>query len=638
MVLTRILPAFEPSGERFVASSSTNGGLVLIETGTHASRALYSRNGQAAMAATFFVNRERGEQVALIKPDGSGFREITSGPNNNGFPSLSSDGKRCVYRTLGPQGQGLRIMNLEDSSVSTLTTDYDNFPLWSPRGDIIIFTRKYEGDFELFSIRPDGKDLRRLTNSPGNEGHCAWSPDGDWILFSSARMGFKDETLYTDSAQPYGELFVMRFDGTVGGRYGCLATAGAPAVEPMDFHKVAAPSRPSASASSNFDTGYNSLRRSDMTDSRRDFVRKAAGAFTIVAPEAVRGSQANSTISLGLIGVGGRGSYDASIANADPRARVTALCDLFDDRIEKGTQTIKAQNPVEYKDFEKLLAAPDIDAVIIATPPFEHPRMLEAAIQAKKHVYCEKPMGVDLAGCKRVMAAAKKADPKKCVSVGFQQRYGPVYLEAYKRLQEGQIGEIANARAAWIANDPFKRVPYPDPKVEKLRNWFCYKDLSGDFIVEQDCHNFDVLHWFLNARPISAVGMGGKKVRTTMDIMDHLTLSFQFPNGIHVNFEANQLTPPGFRRIGEEFTGTKGVLATSRDQLVHTKGPGNVEVMKSRRDITMDGIEQFLGRVQSGNVENVAERSAISTLFAILGRTAIYNKRETTWKGEFGSV
>jgi predicted dehydrogenase len=359
-----------------------------------------------------------------------------------------------------------------------------------------------------------------------------------------------------------------------------------------------------------------------------------------VAPEAVRGSQANSKISVGLIGSGNRGTYDATIVNGDPRARVSALCDLYDDRIEKATATLKLQNPKTYKDFEKLLGAPDIDAVIIATPPFEHPRMLEAAVDAKKHVYCEKPMGVDLAGAQRCMKAGGRADKKKNLFVGFQQRYGPEYLEAHKRLTNGDIGELANARAFWIASDPFKRLPYDDPKVEKLRNWFCYPEYSGDIIVEQDCHNLDVLHWFLNARPISAVGMGGRKVRTSMAILDHLTLSYEFPDNMHVNFEANQLSPPGFSKVGEEFTGTKGVLETSRARMVHVKGrgPENREEMPTKRDITNDAFEKFLDNIQNGQVENVAERSAISTLFAILGRTAIYDKRQVTWKGEFGNV
>jgi myo-inositol 2-dehydrogenase/D-chiro-inositol 1-dehydrogenase len=383
------------------------------------------------------------------------------------------------------------------------------------------------------------------------------------------------------------------------------------------------------------------MSNQDSGISRRELIQRggaaAATAFTIVSPQAVRGSQANSKISVGLIGVGGRGTYDATIVNADPRARITALCDLYDDRIEVGTQKIKAQKPAVYKDFEKLLASP-VDAVVIATPPFEHPRMLAAAVDAKKHVYCEKPMGVDLEGCKTVIAAGGRCDPSKNISVGFQQRYGPVYLEAYKRLQEGQIGKLANARGFWISSDPFTRKPYSDPQEEKLRNWFCYKDYSGDFIVEQDCHNFDVLHWFLGAPPIRVVGMGGTKVRTSMEILDHLSLTFEFPDGIHVNFEANQISPPGFSRVGEEFTGTKGVLETSRARMVHVKGEKNREVMESKRDITMDGIEQFLARIQSGNVENVAHRSAISTLFAILGRTAIYNNREATWNGEFGDV
>jgi myo-inositol 2-dehydrogenase/D-chiro-inositol 1-dehydrogenase len=362
----------------------------------------------------------------------------------------------------------------------------------------------------------------------------------------------------------------------------------------------------------------------------------AAGSFSIVSPQAVRGSQANSKISVGLIGVGGRGSHDATITNADPRAQITALCDLFEDRIEAGIQKIKLQKPAVYKDFEKLLGS-SVDAVIIATPPFEHPRMLEAAIQARKHVYCEKPMGVDAAGCRRIIAAGRKADPKKCVSVGFQQRYGPVYLEAYKRIQAGQIGELANARGFWISGDPFKRVPYPDPKIEKLRNWFCYKDYSGDFIVEQDCHNFDVLHWFLGGLPLRAVGYGGTKVRTSMEILDHLTLSFEWPNGIHVNFEANQISPRGFSRVGEEFTGRTAVIATSRARMVHIRGPRDSETMESERDITYDAIEAFLGRILSGDVENVAERSALSTMIALLGRTAIYTKKEATWKGVFGA-
>lgn len=372
--------------------------------------------------------------------------------------------------------------------------------------------------------------------------------------------------------------------------------------------------------------------------SRRNFVRSAAATFSVVAPQAVRGSQANSSVSVGLIGSGGRGTYDAKIVTKLPGARVTALCDLFDDRLDKSATELKLERPKIYKDFEKLLASPDIDGVIIATPPFEHPRMLEAAVDAKKHIYCEKPMGVDVAGCHRVIKAGRRHAPQKNLFVGFQQRYSPEYREGHRRLRSGEIGALANARGFWISGDPFRRIPYDDPKIEKLRNWFCYRDYSGDFIVEQDCHNFDVLHWYLDAPPISVVGMGGRKVRTNMEILDHLSLAFEFPNGIHVNFEANQISPPGFSRVGEEFTGAKGVLMTSRAGLTHVKGPNDTERIASKGDITDEAFRLWIDNIQTGKVENVAERSAISTLFAILGRTAIYEKRLATWKSEFGNV
>jgi TolB protein len=105
-------------------------------------------------------------------------------------------------------------MNLETKAVSTLTGEYDNFPLWSPRGDLILFSRMIDGAYEIFTIKPDGSSLKRLTNTHGNDAHMAWSPDGEYIVFASSRMGFKDEVVYTDAPQPYGEIFVMRYDGT----------------------------------------------------------------------------------------------------------------------------------------------------------------------------------------------------------------------------------------------------------------------------------------------------------------------------------------------------------------------------------------------------------------------------------------
>ena len=245
--LSGALPAYSPSGRQFVTSTPPSANprgaslnITAVATGeTHVVYRDINRNilagawspsgdqivfGIGTFAAFFdgfhsqFLKSgdrvEDGAKVAIVNADGTGFRELTSGPDNNAFPSFAPDGKRLVYRTFAKDGYGLRVLNLETKAVTTLTTEYDNFPLWSPRGDLIMFSRLIDSAYEIFTIKPDGSSLKRLTTTHGNDAHQAWSPDGEYILFASSRMGFKDEVPYTDAPQPYGEIFVMRYDGT----------------------------------------------------------------------------------------------------------------------------------------------------------------------------------------------------------------------------------------------------------------------------------------------------------------------------------------------------------------------------------------------------------------------------------------
>jgi Tol biopolymer transport system component len=249
LTLTGILPAFNATGDRFVMTGRPNPGDVLgaslqiAKTGSNEAEVIYQDKSRNIMApswsasgdkilfgvgvynlffngfnGTVFKSEDRiegGAQIATVNPDGTGYQEVTSGPNNNGFPSMAPDGTRIVFRSFGPDGEGLRIMNLETKAITTLTEGYDNFPLWSPRGDLIMFSRAEQDDYEIYTIKPDGTGVKRLTFSKGNDAHMAWSPDGEHIVFASTRTGFKDEGTYTDAPQPYGELFVMRYDGTV---------------------------------------------------------------------------------------------------------------------------------------------------------------------------------------------------------------------------------------------------------------------------------------------------------------------------------------------------------------------------------------------------------------------------------------
>jgi Tol biopolymer transport system component len=152
-------------------------------------------------------------QLARIRSDGTGFEQLTHGDAGSGYSSFSPDGKRLVYRVLGTE-TGLRILSLENGAVTKLTGEVDNFPAWSPRGDRILFTSLRTGDFEMFTVRPDGTGLKQLTHDHGNDAHGAWSPDGKRIIFTATDSGWKDEThLRSNDIQSNGELVVMDADG-----------------------------------------------------------------------------------------------------------------------------------------------------------------------------------------------------------------------------------------------------------------------------------------------------------------------------------------------------------------------------------------------------------------------------------------
>lgn len=241
------IPAFSASGDRFVTNSRPapqpfGASLFVTSVATGRSEAIFQDKDRNVLAAQWSPQGDKiifsigafgaffqgfhelflkpadrvdgGAQVAIINPDGTGFQELTSGSGNSAFPSFSPDGRHFVYRVFEHDAYGLRIMDLQTKTVTNLTNAYDNFPLWSPRGDLILFARLVDDAYEIHTIKPDGTGLKRLTYTHGSEAHMAWSPDGESIAFASSRMGFKDEGVYTDAPQPYGELFVMRYDGT----------------------------------------------------------------------------------------------------------------------------------------------------------------------------------------------------------------------------------------------------------------------------------------------------------------------------------------------------------------------------------------------------------------------------------------
>lgn len=164
----------------------------------------------------WFQERRNGTaKIMRVRRDGTGAEALTDGSVNSGFPSYSADGKHIVYRVWDAKEKGLRIVDIADRKIQVLTTEADNLPGWSPDGSRIVFTRRVDTvNFDIFTIRPDGTDLRRLTTSGANDGHAVWSADGKQILWNSGAYGFRDEAaLYDNTFQPYGQNWIMNADG-----------------------------------------------------------------------------------------------------------------------------------------------------------------------------------------------------------------------------------------------------------------------------------------------------------------------------------------------------------------------------------------------------------------------------------------
>ena len=362
---------------------------------------------------------------------------------------------------------------------------------------------------------------------------------------------------------------------------------------------------------------------------RRNFVSTAgAGAsFLILKPETVFGYQANSALSLGLIGCGNRGTYVTGIFAKNEYLKVVAYCDIYEDKRKAFGEKYSAAKA--YNQYKDLLAS-DVDAVYIATPAFLHPEHFEAAVNAKKHIFMEKPAGVDAAGCQRVLRAAKRADPTKRISLDFQQRYGKDYRKVHQVVKSGELGAIKMVRAAWLGGGPAIKKGHAESE-EKIRNWFFYRELSGDILIEQDCHNIDVVNWFMGKHPVKVSGYGSRQLRQYGNVYDNLAATFQFDDGVIFSYSANQFGVPGFSDVSETFMCEKGAANVSRKGFTIWRGKDEIEKGETKYDITADAVNEFIEGARTGKLENAGIWAAESTLTAVMALEACVKGKEMTW-------
>src|SRR5579863_1979987 len=401
---------------------------------------------------------------------------------------------------------------------------------------------------------------------------------------------------------------------------------------------------------------------------RREFIETAAavGGVMFMPAGRVWGSEANSAVRVGLLGCGGRGTEDATNMFETGGARVVALADMFQDQLDvarasfdkmqgaKGFAAIDAgQCFVGPKAFEAIAHSKEVDAIVIATPPYYHPQHLEAVVAAGKHVYCEKPVAVDVPGAKKVIEIGKKAEGKLSLDVGFQIRDCPPFVEMVKRIHGGALGNIVCGEAHYLSGY-LDRPAWPgaSPTEWRLRNWVYDRVLSGDIIVEQNIHVIDICNWILQGHPLKASGTGGRQGRPADDgdAFGNYNVVFHYPEGVDVTFSSTQFAT-GWWDVTERFFGTKG---TSQSPYTGPLGIWGDEPWQAAGSPAKDKAEPqafsvtgsftsnlefadtekkkaFVESISSGNFHNQAAKGAESALSCMLARTSAYKGHEVTW-------
>jgi len=401
---------------------------------------------------------------------------------------------------------------------------------------------------------------------------------------------------------------------------------------------------------------------------RRKFVGTAAataGAM-FINPLLVRGSEANSAIRVGLLGCGGRGTEDATNLIDTGGARVVALADLFQDQLDtaraafdkmqsaKGHAAIDAsQLFVGPKAYEAIAASKEVDAVVIATPPYYHLRHLEAVVAGGKHVYLEKPVAVDVPGAMKVLEIGKRINGKLNLDVGFQIRECPPFVEMVRRIHAGALGKIISGEAHyWAAYIDRPAWPNASPVERRLRNWVHDRVLSGDIVVEQNIHAIDIGNWVLDSHPLKAIATGGRKERPTEgdDCYGHYNALLFYPDDVTINFSSTQFIKGAFD-VSERFFGTQGTSQSPYSGPLGIWGqdpwqppasapkPGETGAFSVTGKFS-DNLEladsskkkAFIDSITSGNFHNQAAKGAESALTCMLVRTAAYTGHEITWE------
>jgi len=376
----------------------------------------------------------------------------------------------------------------------------------------------------------------------------------------------------------------------------------------------------------------------------KNYLPEELGMFSFVeiAPD-------GKPLKAALVGCGDRGTGAATqFLEAGPNVSIIALADVFPDRMATCRKTLseKYKNNVAdancflgFDAYQKIMAMPEVDVVLLCTPTHFRPVQFKAAVEAGKHIFMEKPCAVDPTGIRTVIAASKVATSKGLtVITGNQRRHRRDYWEAFIQVRNGAIGELINATAHWDQGawwNKFKRPEWSDMEY-CIRNWFNIKWLSGDHILDQAIHNIDITTWFMGERPVKAVGFGGRAQRLTGDIFDFFSVDYYYANNKRMLATARQIDGCD-GNVSEQILGAKGVAQLNdRGEIKIVDYNGNTiwEYNYATKPVKNPYQQEHIHLVESIRLNkkiNQAEDLAYSTQVAIQGREAAYTGKLITW-------
>lgn len=391
---------------------------------------------------------------------------------------------------------------------------------------------------------------------------------------------------------------------------------------------------------------------------RRQFLAQSTAALAAASlpfRHAQGKNMASDSLRVGLIGCGGRGSGAAAQAlNADSNTELWAMGDVFSEQIEKSYASIGAQFKSEpgrvtvaderkfvgLDAYQKVLAS-GVDLVILATPGGFRPMLLKAAVEAGKHIFCEKPMAVDPTGVRSVMESVKLAKEKKlALRAGFNMRFEPAYEEAMKRIHGGDIGDIVAIYSTRLGNrltrfDGIRKEGQTDLEWQ-LRNWHFFNWLSGDYIMEISVHSVDKIAWAMqDVPPVRCVASGARQQQTVGDIWDQFDITYEWANGAIAVLKTRY---------------QDGCYNDQSDLIIGTKGrcefKGYAAQIKGEKPWRYEGPKlashqvehnELFADLRSGKIPNDGDRMAQSTLMGIMSRMSAYSGKEVSWEKALAS-